>query len=319
MSTLDKLQKALDNKTLNTDSLTNQQKIIIDELIRQKKLKGPTTSELSELRGAARRKAAREKEFFQDPLKVGTGVGQPTYELAGDLAGSIFPYAYNRKKIFRAAKEGNLLGKGPGYFASQAVKVADRLPGRFKFLGGAIRGLGKLFDPLSRAYRGPLLQTEVQSVLGGTIGAGAGALTYDVLNEQAGVEIAAAISDDLSEIPEGEVNRNTLDNMGKAMQTALLWNSGASLLSPFIFGPFGRVIQKAFGTTGPKQKELAQFARDKGLPLPLLSALKEGQGTFSGLGRNYFRFMGVFPLVAPIGKVAKSEAEMRPRPPCRRR
>ena len=45
MSTLDKLQKALDNKTLNTDRLTNEQKIIIDELIRQKKLKGPTTSE----------------------------------------------------------------------------------------------------------------------------------------------------------------------------------------------------------------------------------------------------------------------------------
>ena len=68
-------------------------------------------------------------------------------------------------------------------------------------------------------------------------------------------------------------------------------------------------MKKAFGTVGPKQKELAQFARDKGLPLPLLSALKEGQGTFSGLGRNYFRFIGVFPLVSPIGKVAKSEAE----------
>ena len=105
MSTLDKLQKALDNKTLNTDRLTNEQKIIIDELIRQKKLKGPTTSELSELRGTARRKAAREKEFFQDPLKVGTGVGQPTYELAGDLAGSIFPYAYNRKKYSELQKK----------------------------------------------------------------------------------------------------------------------------------------------------------------------------------------------------------------------
>ena len=62
MSTLDKLQEALDNKTLNTDKLSNEQRIIIDELIRQKKLKGPTTRELSELRGAARRKAARDKE-----------------------------------------------------------------------------------------------------------------------------------------------------------------------------------------------------------------------------------------------------------------
>ena len=310
MSTLDKLQEALDNKTLNTDRLTNEQKIIIDELIRQKKLKGPTTGQLSELRGAARRKAARDKEFLQDPLRAATGVGQPTYELAGDVTGSIFPYVYNRKKIFRAAKDGNLFGKGPGYFAQQAAKIADRLPGRFKLFGGAIRGIGKLVDPLSRAYRGPLLQTEVQSILGGTIGAGAGALTYDVLNEQAGVEVAAALADDLSEIPEGEVNRDPLVNAGVAMKNAMMWNTGASLLSPFVFGPFGRLIKNAFGTVGPKQKELAQFARDKGLPLPILSALKEGQGPLAGLGRNYFRFMGVFPLVSPIGKLAKSEAEI---------
>ena len=232
MSTLKKLQEALDNKTLNTDKLTDEQKIIIDELIRQKKLKGPTTGELSELRGAARRKAARDKEFLQDPLKAATGVGQPTYELTGDVAGSIFPYVYNRKKIFRAAKDGNLFGKGPGYFAQQAAKIADRLPGRFKLFGGAIRGIGKLVDPLSRAYRGPLLKTEVQSILGGTIGAGAGALTYDVLNEQAGVEVAAALADDLSEIPEGEVNRDPLVNAGVAMKNALMWNTGASLLSP---------------------------------------------------------------------------------------
>ena len=309
MSTLKKLQEALDNKTLNTDKLTNEQKIIIDELIKQKKLKGPTTGELSELRGAARRKAARKKEFLQDPLRT-TGVGQPTYELVGDIGGSIFAYAYNRKKIFRAAKAGQLLGKGPGFLAQQAVKIADRLPGRFKLFGGAIRGIGKLIDPLSRAYRGPLLQTEVQSILGGTIGAGVGALTYDVLNEQAGVEIASALADDLSEIPEGEVERDQLTNTAVAMKNALMFNAGASLLTPFVFGPFGRLLKNAFGTVGPKQKELATFARDKGLPLPMLSALKEGQGTFSGLGRNFFRFLGVVPLVAPIGKVAKSEAEI---------
>ena len=309
MSTLKKLQEALDNKTLNTDKLTNEQKIIIDELIKQKKLKGPTTGELSELRGAARRKAARKKEFLQDPLRT-TGVGQPTYELVGDIGGGIFPYAYNRKKIFRAAKAGQLLGKGPGFLAQQAVKIADRLPGKFKLFGGAIRGIGKLVDPLSRAYRGPLLKTEVQSILGGTIGAGVGALTYDVLNEQAGVEIASALADDLSEIPEGEVERDQLTNTAVAMKNALMFNAGASLLTPFAFGPFGRLLKNAFGTVGPKQKELATFARDKGLPLPMLSALKEGQGTFSGLGRNFFRFLGVVPLVAPIGKVAKSEAEI---------
>ena len=310
MSTLDQLQKKLDDKTLNPDSLNEEQRMVIDALIKSGKLKGPTMGELSEMRLGAAQEVASEKEFLQDPLKASTGVGQPTYELVGDITGSIYPYVANRKKIFKAAKEGTLLGKGPGFFAQQAAKVADRLPGRFKLFGGAIRGIGKLVDPLSRAYRGPLLKTEVQSILGGTAGAGVGALTYDTLNEQAGVQIASALADDLSEIPEGDVERDQLVNAGVAMKNAMMWNTGASLLTPFIFGPFGSMMKKAFGTVGPKQKELAQFARDKGLPLPLLSALKEGQGTFSGLGRNYFRFMGVFPLVSPIGKVAKSEAEI---------
>ena len=66
-----------------------------------------------------------------------------------------------------------------------------RLPGKFKLFGSALRGIGKLFDPLSRRIvRGPLLKTEVQSILGGSAGAGVGSLTYDTLNEQAGVSIA---------------------------------------------------------------------------------------------------------------------------------
>ena len=310
MSTLNQLQKKLDDKTLNPESLNEEQRMVIDALIKSGKLKGPTMGELSEMRLGAAEEVASEKEFLQDPLQVSTGVGQDTYELVGDITGSIYPYVANRKKIFKAAKDGNLFGKGPGFFAQQAAKVADKLPGRFKLFGGAIRGIGKLVDPLSRAYRGPLLKTEVQSILGGTAGAGVGALTYDTLNEQAGVQIASALADDLSEIPEGDVERDQLVNAGVAMKNAMMWNTGASLLSPFIFGPMGKMMRKAFGTVGPKQKELAQFARDKGLPLPLLSALKEGQGTFSGLGRNYFRFMGVFPLVSPIGKIAKSEAEI---------
>jgi len=310
MSTLDQLQKKLDDKTLNPNTLNEEQKMVIDALIKSGKLKGPTMGQLSEMREGAAKEVATEKEFLKDPLQVSTGVGQDTYELVGDITGSIYPYVANRKKIFKAAKEGTLLGKGPGFFAQQAIKLADKLPGRFKLFGGAIRGIGKLVDPLSRAYRGPLLKTEVQSILGGTAGAGVGALTYDTLNEQVGVQVASALADDLSEIPEGDVERDQLVNAGVAMKNAMMWNTGASLLSPFIFGPMGKMVRKAFGTVGPKQKELAQFARDKGLPLPLLSALKEGQGTFSGLGRNYFRFMGVFPLVSPIGKVAKSEAEI---------
>ena len=217
MSTLDKLQKKLDDRTLNPNDFNAEQRATIDALILDGRLKGPTMSELSEMRRSATEEIVSEREFLQDPLKAATNVGQPTYELVGDITGSIYPYVANRKKIFNAAKKGELFGKGPGYFAQQADKVASRLPGKFKLFAGALRGLGKLFDPLSRAYRGPLLKTEVQSILLGTAGAGVGSLTYDTLNEQAGVSIASALADDLSEIPEGEVERDQLVNAAVAM------------------------------------------------------------------------------------------------------
>ena len=42
MSTLDQLQKKLDDKTLNPDSLNEEQRMVIDALIKSGKLKGPT-------------------------------------------------------------------------------------------------------------------------------------------------------------------------------------------------------------------------------------------------------------------------------------
>ena len=186
MSTLETLQKKLDDRTLNPNEFNAEQRAIIDGLIDTGRLKGPKMSELSEMRRSATEEIVSEREFLQDPLKAATNVGQPTYELVGDITGSIYPYVANRKKIFNAAKKGELFGKGPAFFAQQADKVASRLPARFRLFGAALKGLGKLFDPLAKAYRGPLLKTEVQSILLGTAGAGVGSLTYDTLNEQAG-------------------------------------------------------------------------------------------------------------------------------------
>ena len=108
MSTLEKLQKKLDDNTLNPNDLNAEQRAVIDALIESGRLKGPTMGQLQDMRQGAAEEVAREKEFLQQPLKSATGVGQPTYELVGDVTGSIFPYAYNRKKIFKAAKEGTL-------------------------------------------------------------------------------------------------------------------------------------------------------------------------------------------------------------------
>ena len=65
MSTLNQLQKKLDDKTLNPNALSDEQRMVIDALIKSGKLKGPTMGQLSEMRLGAAEDAAKDKEFLQ--------------------------------------------------------------------------------------------------------------------------------------------------------------------------------------------------------------------------------------------------------------
>ena len=86
-----------------------------------------------------------------------------------------------------------------------------------------------------------------------------------------------------------------------------MWNAGAAALTPFIFGPLGKLGTKLFGAKGAKAQELAQFARDKGLPLPLMTGIEDG--VLTPLAANYFKTVGVFPFVSGIGREALQQAE----------
>ena len=58
--------------------------------------------------------------------------------------------------------------------------------------------LAKVADPtVGRVLASPLGRAEVYSVLGGTAGAGAGSVTYDMLNETVGVAAMDAIASDM--------------------------------------------------------------------------------------------------------------------------
>ena len=139
---------------LNPNELSRrEQRRIIDELSERGELKGPTMRELTLSKEIKLQKdIARADQFYADPigsaLKAEDSMfkGRPTAELAGDLTGSIAPYVVMRKKIFGAAKNGTLWQKGPGKFLQSATKVADKLPGRFKILGGALKLLARAAD-----------------------------------------------------------------------------------------------------------------------------------------------------------------------------
>jgi len=314
-TTLKDLQKQLDDRSLDPSKLNKKQRAIIDELINRGELKGPKMSELGLQRKEAAENIARREEFYKDPIAAALAAednpyfikGRPTAELAGDLSGSIAPYLLMKKKIYGAAKSGNLWQKAPGKFLQAATKVADRLPGRLKLLGGALKLLARTADVPAKVVASPLGRAEIYSVLGGTAGAGAGSITYDMLNEQAGIAIASTISDEFADIPDKEIDQNILLNAGRATKTALMWNSGAAALTPFIFGPLGKLGTKLFGAKSVKAKELAQYTRDKGLPLPLMTGIEDG--VLTPLAANYFKTVGVFPFVSGIGREALETAE----------
>ena len=312
-TTLKELQKKLDDKSLNPNELSREQRAIIDELIRRGELKGPTMRDLTLQRDKAAKDIARADEFYADPIGSALEAedsmfkGRPTAELAGDLSGSIAPYVVMRKKIFGAAKNGTLWQKGPGKFLQSATKVADRLPGRFKILGGALKLLARAADVPAKVVASPVGRAEIYSVLGGTAGAGTGSITYDMLNEQAGITIANAITDEFRDLPEKEIDQDILANSFRATKNAAMWNAGAAALTPFIFGPLGKLTSKLFGAKSEKAVRLSEFAKEKGLPLPLMTGIEDG--VLSDLGRGYFKTVGVFPFVSGIGREALQVAE----------
>ena len=313
MATLKELQKKLDDKSLDPNKLSREQRQIIDELIRRGDLKGPTMSTLSGQRDEAAQQVARADQFYADPIGSALAAedsmfkGRPTAELAGDFSASVAPYVAMRKKIFGATKNGTLWQKGPGKMLQSATKVADRLPGRFKILGGALKLLARAADVPAKVVASPLGRAEIYSVLGGSVGAGAGSITYDMLNEQAGITIANAITDEFRDIPEKEIDQDILANSLRATRNAAYWNAGAAALTPFIFGPLGKLTGKLFGAKSEKAVRLSEFANEKGLTLPLMTGIEDG--VLSDLGKSYFKTVGVFPFVSSIGRNALQVAE----------
>ena len=322
MTTIADLQKQLDNKSLDPNKLNKKQKVIIDELIKRGDLKGPSMDELQTERAGAARDVATMDEAVKNPIGVrlqqtGSSLdGRSEAVLAGDLIGSITPYVAMRKKIFSAAKSKVPGDKSTGLFARTKMfnnfsdKLTARLPGRFKLLGGLTKLLAKVADPtVGRVLASPLGRAEVYSVLGGTAGAGAGSVTYDMLNETVGVAAMDAIASDMENMSPKEVNTDMMANAADSMFTALAWNAGAATLTPVITKGLGKVGRLMIGAKSKNAKELVNIARDKGLPLPMVMTAQEGTGLLGGFAAKYFKVLGIMPFINGIGKEALQGAE----------
>jgi len=324
MATLKEIQDAIDNKTFDPSKLSRQERNLVDEAIKRGLIKGPTTGTIIGQRQSAARDVATMDAASKNPIGVALQQqdsilkGRNEAILAGDLIGSIYPYVADRKKIFSAAKSKIPGNKDTGLFPRSKIfnnfadKLTQRLPGRFKLLGGAVKLLAKAADPtVGRVLASPLGRTEIKSVLGGTVGAGVGSVGYDVLNETAGVAVMDGIANDLENMSPQEVNTDMMANASDAMFTALAWNAGAATLTPIITKGFGKLARLSIGAKSKDAKELVAIGREKGLPVPLVMTAQEGVGLAGGFARKFFKVLGIMPFINGIGKEAMQGAEQK--------
>jgi hypothetical protein len=322
MASIKEIQEAIDNNTFDPSKYNSKQRRAIDAAIQKGLLTGPSMSKLQSQRAGAAKDVATIDEAVKNPIGVrlqqtGSSLdGRSEAVLAGDLIGSITPYVAMRKKIFSAAKSKVPGDKSTGLFARTKMfsnfsdKLTARLPGRFKLLGGLTKLLAKVADPtVGRVLASPLGRAEVYSVLGGTAGAGAGSVTYDMLNETVGVAAMDAIASDMENMSPKEVNTDMMANAADSMFTALAWNAGAATLTPVITKGLGKVGRLMIGAKSKDAKELVNIARDKGLPLPMVMTAQEGTGLLGGFAAKYFKVLGIMPFINGIGKEALQGAE----------
>ena len=322
MATIKEIQDQINNNTFDPSKLDRKQTQALNEAIKRGLITSPSMSELQTERAGAARDVATMDEAVKNPIGVrlqqqGSSLdGRSEAVLAGDLIGSITPYVMMRKKIFSAAKSKVPGDKSTGLFARTKMfsnfsdKLTARLPGRFKLLGGLTKLLAKVADPtIGRVIASPLGKAEIYSVLGGTAGAGAGSITYDMLNETVGVAAMDAIASDMENMSPKEVNTDMMANAADSMFTALAWNAGAAALTPVITKGLGKVGRLMIGAKSKDAKELVNIARDKGLPLPMVMTAQEGTGLLGGFAAKYFKVLGIMPFINGIGKEALQGAE----------
>jgi hypothetical protein len=308
----DMLQKSIDDNTFAPETLNPLQLRAVDKLIKEKVIKSKPLKELYNERVKAREDIAKAETIKKDPMASYFELdeskipgadfllsGRSSAVLAGDLGASFTMANYMRDKVADAYKKTDMTGlkltRGKKFFFE---KMADKLPGRYKFLGGALRLAGKTLDLPERAIRSPLGRAEFGVATAGTIGAGGGSVTYDLMNNAVGPALMDGLMEDLGNMPTRDIDKlGIVDRAMVEAKNAALFNYGATLLTPMLMAS-GGILNKLFGTTGQYQKEIAKFARDNGYEIPLLAAMRDGP--LSGLGQSYFKTIGVFPYISKV-------------------
>jgi hypothetical protein len=313
------IQSRLDNKLIDPGQLNREQRRALDLAFKDKKLKGyASVSEMDAERNLARRDIAEDVRKKLAPLTptsaFSLGIRRGTLVAAGDILGSFTPYIMDGKKLAIESREMALKGKGVSY-----VPEIQRTAGKNTFKGVSnlltklpyLRNL-KLFTNTAKVLDGfagtigagvlpkvvasQALKTELKSQALGAAAAGAGSVTYDMINFPAKFVMGA--NDDIAKIDQNQYNKmgglekityHAIDNA----KTALMWNAGAFGLFGIAKG-LGLATKKFFKLNPEHKSKMNEKILEQGVPVsPIFIA--GGAGGASGLFKNMNMIWSVFP------------------------
>jgi len=331
MATLQGLQKAIDTKSFNPNDLTEDQLLLVDDLLRSGQLKGyRSVDEIVAERSGAAKAIAGEKQkklqpFQQATKELGFEVERSDLELVGDVSLSAFAFIQDKDKLVNSLKKGigavefgvnrDALNLRSMQF-DKYQKLLSNMPiiKNIKPLSRVAGVVGKMADgfrQLRKAGPSQFLETELKSIAYGTAGAGIGSLTFDVANyatdftAASSLDLAELTDDDVAKLPPGQ--REAYHAL-EAMNNAMVFNAGAAALGPLL-QLAGAGVKKVLGLSSPEVEQLARYTKETGVPTNLFALADPNAGFLARGMKNILNVVGIFPATAGPGMKYKKQIE----------
>ena len=337
MASIQELQKALDNKQLDTSTLNSKQLRSLDKAFKAGVLTGyANVNELRTEQGSAAETLAAEKEKQLRPFQAATvsaiypeGIERADFEMIGDVTGNIIPYLLDSKKIMsqmtlrggaaeygltsatnnfsKFSKLAGTVGKRTvlGRVAAVAQRAANFGRAALEQLKYGTKAAGKIMPKgiQARPHALPtqLLQTELKSQLLGMGGAGTGSLLYGMA--EAATDIGGAAQEDLANVSDNAIDKlppveQEIVHATTAMKNAMIYNGIGFGLLPMLAAT-GRGLKGLLGLEGKIAKDIAEEAYKYGYNGNLSMVMDRNRGSVARFFKDFMRTIGVFPLIGP--------------------
>lgn len=332
MSTLKQIQTAIDQKQIDTRSLSNDQKAALDDAFKSGELQGyEGLDDYENLINLSAQSLAAGKE---SQLRGAVSAGLPdrgNMVLYGAGAAAMVPYFKNQQALIDSfAKNGfqELYGvdtrfaKGSDIYGKRLSTLKDSLKNikalpRKGIVGLPVRMFGStlgviddtvnFFNQVRKYGASPAAATEAASILYGAGGAFAGNAAYEIAS--LGTNFVGAVNQDMANLTDNDLRKLPFDErllVGGLIeaQNDMLWAGGALGLIPAArFAKRG--TKSLLGLNSEQSKEIARSYERLGLK-PNLISLIPGNNAFQNFFKKFFTTIGVYPLVSgPLTKYNK--------------